>query len=242
MQARRLPARHGLFWLVAGARLYRSSTATLTSLTLAYLLVLLVSASLPLIGAPLASLLRPFLVVMVANGCRVIARRSGPPPTPAELTAGLVAQRPQLLRLGGLYLVASLLALMAWLLLGGGAGKEDMAASMAKLSLLALAVEMPFWFAPLLTAWGQVPATKSLFFSLVSVVRNWRAFLVYAMAVALVSSIVGGFLVGLSSALPVPALATVLAVLAGLFLSFVLTPILMASIYLSYRDVFADDV
>ena len=83
---------------------------------------------------------------------------------------------------------------------------------------------------------------KSLFFSLVSVVRNWRAFLVYAMAVALVSSIVGGFLVGLSSALPVPALATVLAVLAGLFLSFVLTPILMASIYLSYRDVFADDV
>ena len=120
MQARRLPARHGFLWLLAGARLYRANPGAMTSLTLGYLLILFITASVPLIGAPLASLTRPFLVLMVANGCQTLDRRGSPGPTPQELMQGLLQQRPELLRLGGLYLVGSVLAMTLWLLLTSG--------------------------------------------------------------------------------------------------------------------------
>ncbi len=241
MQARRLPARHGFLWLLAGARLYRANPGAMTSLTLGYLLILFITASVPLIGAPLASLTRPFLVLMVANGCQTLDRRGSPGPTPQELMQGLLQQRPELLRLGGLYLVGSLLAMTLWLLLGGAKDQEDMAAALAKLSVLALMVEMPFWFSPMLTGWGGVPALKSLFFSLVSVFRNWPAFLVYGLTVIGLSSVFGAVLLGVANLLPVAALGTALIILGGLALSFVVTPILLASVYLSYRDVFVED-
>ncbi|MCK7500117.1 MAG: hypothetical protein MZW92_64695 [Comamonadaceae bacterium] len=44
--------------------------------------------------------------------------------------------------------------------------------------VLTLPLMLSFWFAPLLVAWKDMPALKALFFSIVAVARNWRAFAV----------------------------------------------------------------
>ncbi|HQR05151.1 MAG: hypothetical protein JSR19_09285 [Proteobacteria bacterium] len=249
MQARHLPARNGFLWLVAAFRLYRRNPFTLTGLTLSYLLVLLIFAGIPLLGVGLASLARPFLLLMVANGCRSIDTGESGLAMPDILLQGLREQRSPLLKLGGLYFLGSLLALMVSILLGGAmpegdaATQADVALALLKMSAVALLlVELPFWFAPLLTGWGRVPAVKSLFFSFVSVFRNWRAFVVYGFSLSLILA-AGGALLSLLLALFggwLPAAGTLLVLILGLFISFVLTPVLMASVYLSYRDVFAE--
>ena len=79
-------------------------------------------------------------------------------------------------------------------------------------------------------------AGKSLFFSVVACLRNWRAFLVYAASIAVVGALVPGLLLGLfgtmfgGSELLTVALTSLIVL--------VLLPTLYASFYVSYRDVF----
>jgi hypothetical protein len=58
-------------------------------------------------------------------------------------------------------------------------------------------VAMLFWFAPVLTAWHDVPPVKAMFFSVVSCWRNKGAFVVYGvlwMGVSIGVSLVVSFL------------------------------------------------
>ena len=57
------------------------------------------------------------------------------------------------------------------------------------LLVLASPLLMAFWFAPLLTAWNGVGAGKSLFFSFVASWRNWRAFAMYGLTLAVVGAV-----------------------------------------------------
>jgi hypothetical protein len=96
---------------------------------------------------------------------------------------------------------------------------------------------MAYWYAPVLAAWHGLSPAKSLFFSFVACLRNWRAFLVYTLAVfiaglllpGLVLNVLSSFFSGQSN----PAL-----VLLTLMVIFVGMPVLYASFYVSYRDVF----
>ena len=104
--------------------------------------------------------------------------------------------------------------------------------------VLATPLLMAFWFAPLLAAWDGVGAAKSLFFSFVASWRNWRAFTVYGLALALVGVAVPAALL-LFAGLVSQYLQAVLSTALRMLLVFVLAPTMVASIYLSYRDVFA---
>ena len=88
MQAHKLPARHGIFWLIAGFRLFRSNPPLLTVLTLGYLFAVVFINLLPVIGPFLLPLVLPVLAVIVANGCRV-AENARIPATVETLTRGL---------------------------------------------------------------------------------------------------------------------------------------------------------
>ena len=93
-----------------------------------------------------------------------------------------------------------------------------------------------FWFAPVLVAWHDAGVAKGLFFSFFACLMNWRALAVYGVLVALATLVVP--LVALNALLAAaggdPRLA------ASLVFGFVVVvlPILFASFYASYRDVF----
>lgn len=245
MQARRLPARHGLLWLMASVRLFRANPPLLTAMTMVYLFVIVVMNLLPVVGPFLVPLALPALIVVLANGCRAI-ERSGSPDA-AALSYGILQHRVQLVRLGGLHLLGSVFILAAGTLVGGAApfpgnegqtpDNDDMVVTMGKLLIVALPVITAFWFAPLLTAWDDVPPLKSVFFSFVASWRNWRVFAVYGLAIGAIAIAVPGLLLIVAGAVST-SLLNILSVALKMLLIFIMAPILMASVYVSYQDVF----
>ncbi|MCX7166000.1 MAG: BPSS1780 family membrane protein [Rhodocyclales bacterium] len=244
MDARQLPARHGAIWLLAGFALFRRHPPLMTALTFGYLLTVIVVNLVPKIGPFLLPLILPTLTVMLANGCRAIER--GKPFDGDTLIAGISTQRVGLIRLGGLHLVGSSLLVLGGFALGEPINISDgidpteamaLATDLAILLLLASPLLMAFWFAPLLTAWDGVSAGKSLFFSFIASWRNWRAFAMYGLVLILVGALLPGLILVIAGLLS-PALVTILSVALRMLLIFVLAPTMVASVYLSYRDVF----
>jgi len=244
MQARALPARHGVLWLLAGFQLFRRNPPLLTALTFGYLFFVLFLNMLPLIGPLLLPLALPTLTVIVGNGVRAL--EMGQPLGSIPLLQGVRANQVNLVRLGGLQLVGSLLILSISSLVEGGpqnlsgiegADPAEMIGMIGRLLLISAPVLMAFWFAPLLTAWDGVPATKSVFFSLIASLRNWRAFTAYGLGAAMAGVALPGLLLIAAGSIS-PTLLNVLSVALRMLLVFVMAPVLMASVYLSYRDVF----
>jgi len=245
MDARRLPARHGVLWLMAGFALFRRHPPLMTALTFSYLLTVIVLNLVPKIGPFLLPLLLPTLTVMLGNGCRAIER--GEPFVSEVLVAGIGARRAGLARLGGLHLVGSSLLVLGGMALGGDpinlndgidpAEAMQLAGDLAVLLLLASPLVMAFWFAPLLTAWDGIAAGKSLFFSFIASWRNWRAFAMYGAALVVIGALLPGLIL-IGAGLVSPALANILSVALRMLLIFILAPTMVASVYLSYRDVF----
>lgn len=248
MQALRLPAASGWRWIAEGFRLYRRNPSLLILLALNYWLLFLVIFLIPHVGSLAANIVLQALSVTVMNGCRAIDRST---PVAMDIVwSGFKRNLPNLLRLGGLYLLAELLIAMV-LVVGFGASLEDVLGAgqgqrppagdgLPPFLFAALGLTIPliltFWFAPMLVAWHDIGVLKAVFFSAVAVLRNWSAFAVYGASAVLVSSLVPSAF-GLFGG-GTGALATI-SVLAGLmFLAFVLMPTLFASIYVSYREVF----
>ena len=244
MDARRLPARHGALWLLAGFALFRRHPPLTTAITFGYLLTVIMVNLIPKIGPFLLPLLLPTLTVMLGNGCRAIDRRL--PFGNETLLKGISEHRAGLARLGGLHLVGSTLLVLGSSALGepinisdGMSPEEAMAlvTDLGILLVLASPLLMAFWFAPLLTAWDGVGAVKSLFFSFFATLRNWRAFTMYGLALVLVGAILPGLILIIAGLISEPLLA-ILSIALRMLLIFVLAPTMVASVYLSYRDVF----
>ncbi len=242
MQAQRLPAARGFSWLIEGFALFRRNPPLLSLLTLGYLLIVLSLGQIQPVGPFLLPLLLPAMTALVAGGCRAVDL--GLPRQ--TLTSGLAQQRGPLLRLGILHLAATLAVLAIDLMLEGGSwagldlgmSQETVnLAHMLRLMLIASPLLLAFWFAPLLTAWDRVPAAKALFFSFVAAWRNWRAFLAYGLAVTLIGVFLPGLVLLLAGLLSAT-LGDILSMALRLLLILVFAPVLMVSIYLSYRDVF----
>ena len=248
MQARRLPAARGIVWVTGGFYLYRRGPALLIMLTMFYLIFAVGSGLLAPVGPFLLSLLLPTLTALVGNGCRLLDRPPGTVLEQIALLQGLAAQRGPLLRLGGLQLLGTLMVLGVDALFEAGdwpslALREEAVQPLQLLRLLIIAspMFMAFWFAPLLTAWDGVPPAKSLFFSLVASLRNWRPFLVYGATVMLVGVVLPGLLLFVAAAIS-PDLFTILSAAMRMLLFLIFVPVLMASVYLSYREIFAPSV
>lgn len=245
MQAKRLPARHGMLWLLASFRLFRMNPPLITALAVGYLLVAITLNLIPVVGPILVPLALPTLMVVVANGCRAIeAGHSG---AGINLLHGIQNQRVALVRLGGLNLLGSIFILVGVLLITGGSGsplsagqpldQEETFSFLLQVLLVALPVASAFWFAPLLTAWDGVPPLKSVFFSFVASWRNWRAFAAFGVSILVVAIAVPNLLI-LAVAAFSTTLAGALSVIVKMALILVMLPVMMAGMFISYRDVF----
>jgi len=253
MQALLLPAAHGWRWIVEGFRLYRRNPPLLTLLALNYWLFFLLVFLVPFVGPFAANIVLQTLSVTVMNGCRAVDQ--GQSVALDIVWSGFKRNLPTLLKLGALYLACEL-AIAALLVgmygaqliesvnLGGKPGAEPGLDDDVLLSFLyaALALTLPlmlsFWFAPLLVAWKDMAALKALFFSIVAVARNWRAFVLYGAAAMLLTAVAPGLLRALFAFSD--ALVTVASAAVTIVLVFVAMPTLFASVYVSYREVFAE--
>ncbi len=244
MDARRLPANHGVLWLIAGFSLFRRNPPLLTLLTFTYLLLVVALNLIPGIGPFLLPIALPALTAILGNGCRSLERSRTI--TGEDLILGLSERRTALGRLGGLHLVGSALLVLVstafgtQINIGDGlseAEMQDLAVELMFLLVLAQPLLMAFWFAPLLTLWNGVPALKAVFFSFVASWRNWRAFAMYGLAVLIIGVFLPGLILVVSSLIS-SSLVTVISTVLRMLLMFILAPSLVASVYLSYRDVF----
>ncbi len=250
MQVLKLPAKRGLNWLIEGFAIFRRKPALLSFLVLGYWLSMAVISAIPYLGQMVSFILIPVFSVSLMNACRLIDTDEEMPPQ--ILFSGFHRNLQTLLALGVVYVVASLLILglsalfdggllFRMLVLGAVPDREALADTSVFISAqlaicLLIPVMMAFWFAPVLAAWHDMPAGKTLFFSLVACARNWRPFLMYSLAVG----IIGVFVPRMTNALlgggegvgqMLPSLITVA-------ISLVLLPTLYASFYVSYRDIF----
>jgi len=212
MHIRLLPALAGWRWVVRGFELLRRQPIALLAITFLNLLLLSLSVIVPVVGSIAPLVLAPALMVGLMRAVRTADE--GRMPLPSMLFAafredGGRAWRPLLL-LGGFNAGATLLALGLAALVDGGAmmqlatgglGEEESVVVDERSLWLAAAVfvvayapvQMAMWYSPLFVAWHRTPVAKSLFFSLLAVWRNRRAFVVYALgwfAIAFAGSLV----------------------------------------------------
>jgi len=248
--ARIVPWLRGAQWLGQGWRLFRVAPVAWIALVLAYWVLMTVVSVLPLVGIAAASVLVPPFAVGFMAVSRAAAMRA--PVRLPLLFSGFREHVGAQLSLGGVYLVCLVLLFAATALADGGAlahwmlsGERPNAAllesgaffgAMATALALYLPVMMIFWFAPVLVAWHGVSAAKALFFSFVACLINWRAFIAYG-AVAVLVTVVAPLL-ALSALLYASGGALRTQAISLVFpLILVMLPTLLASFYVSYRDV-----
>jgi len=110
-------------------------------------------------------------------------------------------------------------------------------AALLRLMLMAAPLIIAFWFAPFLVGWDRVSPLKSLFFSMVASWRNWRALGMFTLGALLVAGIIPGLILVVISQIAGLALSVALIAM-RMVLIFLVAPVLTASIYISYRDIF----
>lgn len=245
MQARRLPARRGVFWLLAGYQLFRRNPPLLTALTLTYLLVIQVAIRLlPEASAFLLPMALPAMIVIVANGARIADQ--GNRLLPGSLLHGVKGNGVPLLRLGGIHLIGAFIFIGVVVLFENGGVKfadleqpddPELVWALLRLFLVAIPFLMAFLFPPYLTGWDGVPALKSVFFSFVACVRNWRTLVYYLFVVGAVAIALPGLVLIVAGSISTAALQ-VMQVVVRMLMVFLLAPVLSASIYVAYRDIF----
>jgi hypothetical protein len=251
-----VPASNGWNWVLTGFALFRKSPAMWAFLTLTYIMLMQLLGMIPVLGWFAATVLIP-----VFSASFMIASREldqGRKLRADLLFSGFRENLPALLGQGGCYLASALAILGLSALLDGGEllqmmvlGRKPPAeayedGSLAMAAILAGALYLPvlaaFWFAPALSAWREMPALQALFYSFFAAMRNWKAFLGYGLALALLSMICSFTLFVL--ALLVRGLlgdktqGAFLLVILPVMLSYV--PTLFASFYASYRDIFPE--
>lgn len=250
MQALTLPTKRGWRWLADGFRIFRKSPLLLGVIVVGYWILMAVVNAIPLLGPIAATLCIPAFSVSLMNVCRDVEHER--PIAPLHLFSGFRRNLRPLLALGALYLggVLAILgvsaladggALMQMMISGKPPGEELIAGGSflvaTQIALLLLTpLMMAYWYAPVLVAWHGLPVGKSLFFSFMACVRNWRAFVAYGASVFVFGIVAPSALLRAVAAV-LPGHNPVLVVM-SLLLVFMGLPVLYASFYVSYRDVF----
>ena len=250
MQALTLPARRGVGWLFEGFGIYRKKPWLLSLLVSGYWILMGLILSVPWLGQIVAPLLVPAFSVSLMNACRLVAQDEALPPL--LLFSGFKRNVRLLLQLGVTYILLCLFLIGIISLFDGGTlfrlfvegerpGREAMEGNqlmfLVWLIVFFVPVMIAYWFSPMLVAWNGLPVGKSLFFSVVACLRNWRAFIVYVVSVYFFATVL---LVAVNVLL-----ATLFAGAgeAGVGMLLMLTlmvvfPAAYASFYVSYCDVF----
>lgn len=243
VEARAVAPVRGWRWLVEGFLLFRRSPIVWISLTLALVLIWLLSLAVPVLGPLLFNLFSPVFFAGLMLGCRALER--GEPLGIAHLFAGFRGRAAPLVTVGGVYLVGTIMVIGLVLLatdsskLAGAlsapagdpeamrAGLRAAAAAFAIGAAAYVPLLMLIWFAPLLVVFDGLAPVEAMKLSFAACLRNVAAFLVYGLAV-----------LALWLALSLPAAFGAAGAVLAIALLLASIPVLVCSIYASYQDLF----
>ena len=247
-------ARTGSKWVRQGIRVFWKQPIAMSGLFFLFMAIMSLSALLPIVGSFIALTLLPAATLGLMAASREVDLGKFPMPSILAIAFRASKERKRDMAILGLLYALGFVGVMgiSALMDGGGfaklylvGGKLDAETIMDPnfqnamwLSLLLyMPLSMVFWHAPALVHWHGVPALKSLFFSTVACLRNWRAFLVFGlmwtvvfMSTALILSLVSG-LMGDGELVSMTLLPAML-MLAAMF---------FCSVYFSFRDCFVSD-
>ncbi len=233
----RVPAAHGWTWITRGFWHWQQNPFAWTFALILWMVILFLTGLVPLAGFLAISLLGPVFMAGFAIGAD--AQDDGEPFSVGYLFAGFSQNFGQLVLVGLLYMLGSVLIMVitgsmmigAFTALGGieAMQTEDPEVMVAVISspsfylamLVGMALMIPlmmaFWFAPSLVALNDVPALSAMKLSFIGCLKNILPFLLYGL-IALVFMLIAAIPFGL-----------------GLL---ILSPVLIASIYAGYRDIY----
>jgi hypothetical protein len=256
MQARKLTAAQGWHWLSAGYAIYRKAPSRLGMVVMGYWMCVLLLNTIPVIGSILTSLIIPALSLGVMNACKQTdeGQKVEPILLFSAFTPEFKPYKKTLFMLGGTYLVATFVVLSMSVMVDGGhllslmtgqiaindesLANPDIPLAAMIILLLLLPVVMAYWYAPILAGWYGLPLTKSLFFSFIACIRNSSAFLAYGISLLMFGVVLPVTALSFMSIL-LPDASGLLAIIVIVPMIMVFAPTVMASFYVSYRDVFA---
>ena len=229
---RRTPAGHGWHWIADAFRLFAASPVFWIVNTIVYMTIIILMSLIPLVSVAVNILNPIFIAGFMISGRKL---DEGNAMSVGDLFAGFQTQGGKLAAVGALSLAATILVVMMVILIGmvfyfllGEAFFEDIIAypeQQFKLILLAflfylalvIPVLMALWFAPALIVFHDVEVFESFKLSFMGCIRNIIPFLVNGLIMSV-------FLL----------LATIPFGL-GLF---VLVPVMIATMYTAYKDIF----
>jgi hypothetical protein len=240
----KLPARVGWHWVKQGLDVFRKQPGALMALFFSCMFLAMLSLFIPLIGGMAPIVLAPLFSVALLQGCADVDQGKRAFPHLVLIGFRKPARKPLLL-LGVLYLVVMMLSILALSLLDDGAlikmatrqipmDQEVFDQSRGALFVSSL-VYMIGWMLSCLAApliyWQQMPLAKALFFSVVTVVRDIKAFLLTAVVLFLMFQVL--------TAIPVILFSSAQIEFTAIFAIFLMMIVLMhCSLYASYRQIF----
>jgi len=243
MQVRSVAAGRGWRWIVEGIALFQKSPLMWLTITLGLFIAYKLILFIPIIGVA-AILLMPIILVGLMEGCRALD--VGQELKPAYLLSGFTRNTGALAMLGAMYLLGNLLIVVIITTLGGEALMEVLkfmstqkvtpenihlireAVSKATFAvmagwLLSVPLIMACWFSPLLVYLHDMKILTAMGVSLKACLQNMMPFVVY-----------GGLLfLALMLVTPLSMATRILDL--GMWL---LAPLVIPSIYASYKDIF----
>jgi hypothetical protein len=244
MEPRAVSAAHGWTWIVEGYQLFRKSPAVWLALLLLLFVSMKVLVRVPVLYI-IVALLMPHFIVGLMEGCRALER--GARLDVGHLLAGFRRNAAQLVTIGGVSLVGNFAVMMLVIEFGGEAmatlakmmtqgahmtpqlTREMQAAArtVAQALLIGTAVSIPLlmalWYAPLLVYFNDLGPIAALKSSFLGCVKNTGAMLLYGLVI----------LLGMFIAMPFS-----VAIGQYDFALVLLAPVVVPSIYASYKDIF----
>jgi hypothetical protein len=229
-EARAVGAGRGWDWLVEAFALFRRQPGMWILMVVVLGVLFVLMSMIPVLGSLASALLLPIFGAGLMLGCRALDREGTLEMT--HLFAGFKEKTGNLVMIGVFNLVGwAAMAMAVIAVVGGGvvmgvmrggsigAGMSIVSVMIAGLLVAALSVPlyMATWFAPALIVLNDVAPMDALKASFFACLRNWIPFTVYSVVL---------LVLGLLAAIPL-----------GLGY-LVLVPVLAASIYTAYRDLF----
>jgi len=247
MQIRKVDARHGWQWLVQGLVLFRKDPAHWLMLIALLFIGSRVLLAVPYLGL-LVVLITPNFLAGLTHGAQALEQ--GKPLRLGYLASGFLKNAGHLFTLGGVSLLGHFLMLVAMTTVAGaalsdvvqtmstGAITQETVAAMRvaapRLLLsvcvglaIAVPVMLAVWFAPMLVFFDDMKPGPAMLMSLWACLRNIMPMLVYAIA------LMGPLLVMMQIGVALTRQPDM-----GISL---LAPVLVPSLYASYRDLFVQE-
>ncbi len=236
MQIRSVAAGRGWEWVVEGFRIFRKQPLTWITLVVVMAMIWIAAMMVPVIGPLAINLVSPVFFAGLMLACR--STDQDEEPEFSQLFAAFKTHASPLVTIGGVYLAGNIIAVGIVFGVAGGTALPALMGKTADLEAMRVALRglllgmavgmavfipvlMAVWFAPLLIVFHNTPPVEALKMSYTACWRNSLPLLIYGVA-----TLVLLFLASIPLML-------------GLI---VLLPVLVCSIYASYRDMFIADV